>query len=365
MMKFNKNRRQLVQALGALVLSLGNATKAIAKPQDLLDRPADMHLRAKDSVFLAVARAGTRLVAVGEQGRIILSDDNGNQWQQAKAPTSVTLTAVHFPSAKKGWAVGHSGVVLHTSDGGKTWQKQLDGKLAATLHSASVARQALAGEDAVRQQRIAEQLIADGADKPFLDVYFLNENLGWIVGAYGLAFMTRDGGTAWESIMGRIANPKARHLYAIRPVGNTLYIAGEQGMLLAAADEGARFKVVSSPYKGSYFGVLGSETEILLFGLRGNAYWSGNRGQEWKKIDVGQAVTLTAGCQLGNGDLLLADESGRMLRSRDRGQHFVAVPIEKPSYISGLVEAADGSLILAGARGMIRLAASAIPKSEK
>ncbi len=35
-----------------------------------------------------------------------------------------------FSHAAKGWAVGHDGVVLHTSDGGESWRMQLDGNQA-------------------------------------------------------------------------------------------------------------------------------------------------------------------------------------------------------------------------------------------
>jgi AraC family transcriptional regulator len=42
--------------------------------------------------------------------------------------------------------------------------------------------------------RNAELLVSDGADKPFLDLYFKNDREGLGVGAYGLIFQTIDGG---------------------------------------------------------------------------------------------------------------------------------------------------------------------------
>ncbi len=54
----------------------------------------------------------------GERGIVLLSDDAGVSWRQAKVPVSVSLTAVQFVDAEQGWAVGHLGVVLHTQDGG-------------------------------------------------------------------------------------------------------------------------------------------------------------------------------------------------------------------------------------------------------
>src|SRR5438128_3555138 len=47
------------------------------------------------SVFMAVTRAGLRLVMVGEHGIVLLSDDGGRSFRQAKSvPVQSTLTAV-------------------------------------------------------------------------------------------------------------------------------------------------------------------------------------------------------------------------------------------------------------------------------
>jgi photosystem II stability/assembly factor-like uncharacterized protein len=46
--------------------------------------------------LLGAARAGERLVAVGQRGHILYSDDSGNAWQQAAVPVSADLNAVSF-----------------------------------------------------------------------------------------------------------------------------------------------------------------------------------------------------------------------------------------------------------------------------
>lgn len=93
---------------------------------DLLEIPAVESDKAASSLLLDIAKAGERLVAVGERGHIIYSDDNGKSWEQAEVPVMVTLTALDFSTPEKGWAVGHDGVVLHTEDSGETWVKQFD-----------------------------------------------------------------------------------------------------------------------------------------------------------------------------------------------------------------------------------------------
>ncbi|KAI3605945.1 BNR repeat protein (plasmid) [Cupriavidus necator H850] len=323
---------------------------------DLLDQPARLTPRASQSVLLAVTHAGPRLVAVGEAGIVLLSDDNGRTWRQTGVPVSVTLTHVFFISAKDGWAVGHSGVVLHTSDGGQTWLKQLDGRQAAQLELASAQ-----AEGDPRRVANAQRLVADGPDKPFFDVYFSDENNGFAVGAYGFIVGTRDGGKTWLSLMGRLDNPKGKHLYKIFATASGLYLAGEQGALYRSGDAGQHFVEVTTPYAGTYFDlVVSPKEELVALGLRGNAYRTGDGGATWSKVDTGTSATLTAGARLSDGSLVMVDETGRLLRSVDGGRAFTPVAIPRPSSFTGIAQAADGAVILSGAGGITRVPAHAI-----
>jgi len=84
-----------------------------------LNQPARMSGGAASGLFTSLALAGDRLVAAGERGRILWSDDDGQSWRQARTPTSVTLTNIRFVSPREGWASGQMGVILHTLDGGQ------------------------------------------------------------------------------------------------------------------------------------------------------------------------------------------------------------------------------------------------------
>lgn len=360
-MEFNLSLRGLLQA--GLACALLIAMQASAEP-DVLERPALTNARAANAVMLAVARADKRLVAVGERGLILLSDDNGVTWRQGKVPVSVSLTGVHFPVARTGWAVGHSGVVLSSTDGGETWVKQLDGRQAAQLVLDAV-RAAGADDGTANQLRRAEaeRLVADGPDKPFFDVHFFDQHNGLIVGAYGLIFGTHDGGKSWQSWLHRLDNPKGKHLYGIRAEGNGIAIAGEQGALFVSADKGKSFRAVESPYAGTYFGVFTmASNELLVFGLRGNAYLSRDGGLNWRKSNTGAQNTLTAGHRLVDGSLVLVDEGGRVLTSRDGGSSFRPMPLPKPSPLTGVAQAADGALVLSGVRGLRRIPRDAAGK---
>ena len=111
---------------------------------DVLDTPAQISPLASRSLLQAVAKAGDRLVAVGQRGHIVVSTDGGTTWKQSPVPVSSDLTAVYFVDDKQGWAVGHDGVILHTADGGDTWQLQLDGRKANALLVAAMERKVAA-----------------------------------------------------------------------------------------------------------------------------------------------------------------------------------------------------------------------------
>jgi len=328
-----------------------------------LDQPALECRRPAQAVLLDVTTAGSRLIAVGERGIIIFSDDAGQTWRQAKVPTSVSLTAVQFPTPKQGWAVGHAGIVLHSEDGGQTWTRQLDGRLAARLAlEAAQANMNPSGatgakaELARRQLADAQRLVDDGPVKPFLALQFENEQSGFVVGAYGLMFRTRDGGKSWQPWMNHLDNPKGLHLNAIRAVGQTIYLAGEQGLFLRSTDGGETFTRVATGYEGSYFTLAALPAgEVVVAGMRGNAYWSADQGKTFTKVESPLPVSFSAITALADGRLLFANQAGLVLESRDHGRSLQPLAIPRMPPLAGMTELRDGSIITVGFGGALRI----------
>uniref|UniRef100_A0ABX1PIL1 Photosynthesis system II assembly factor Ycf48/Hcf136-like domain-containing protein n=2 Tax=Aromatoleum anaerobium TaxID=182180 RepID=A0ABX1PIL1_9RHOO len=329
---------------------------------DLMEVAASIDVRATSAVQLAVTRAGDRLVSVGPRGTVLLSDDGGKTWRQARSvPSSVALTDVCFVNDKLGWAVGHSGIVLHSRDGGESWVRQLEGRQAAqqVLEEAQALAATGGREGAGRLLRDAQGMVEDGPDKPLLSVSFTNERRGYVVGAYGLALATEDGGQSWQAFMARLPNPRGKHLYQVRADGAKLLISGEQGALFHSDDAGLSFAEVRTPYPGTFFGVLSlAEDTVLAYGLRGNVWRSGDGGAAWTQIAIDQDITITSGVRLKDGAVVLADESGRLLRSDDQGRSFSALKAKAPNAVTALVQSDDGALVMSGARGLDRVDAA-------
>jgi photosystem II stability/assembly factor-like uncharacterized protein len=315
----------------ALLLAIGATAWAVQAAgdskgwRDVLDTPAVKSPLASRVLLNGMARVGSgRLVAVGQRGHIVYSDDAGQRWQQAEVPVSSDLVAVSFPDASNGWAVGHDGVVLRTKDGGKHW----------TLQAIEAAG-----------------LQSPGAENPFLDVWFRDASNGYVVGAFGLVLQTQDGGVNWNPLMHATDNPKSLHLYAVRGFGPDVYIAGEQGLMLKLAPGDTRFRALELPYKGTLFGLTGNAQSLLAYGLRGTVLRSTDGGRNWLPTTTGLQVGLTAGTRQDDGRIVLVSQAGHVLVSSDDGASFKVAKTERTVPAAAVAAPAPGTLVLAGPRG--------------
>lgn len=294
---------------------------AVALPCPALDsEPAAL---APKSLLLDAARAGSRLVVVGDRGHVLLSDDEGRNWRQVIVPTRAMLTAVSFGDAQHGWAVGHDGVILATADGGVTWTHQDSGKDLETI---------------------------------FLDVFFSDAQHGLAVGAYGKCVLTLDGGRTWQSAA---PIPDEVHINQIAATRNdTVYLAGEAGTLLFSDDARTGWKKCPVPYEGSLFGTLPfNEHALLTYGLRGHVFTSSDGGKAWEEQETSVPVLIMTGIRLKTGLIVLAGTGGNFFLSSDLGQTFASwKPTDYKGGVSSLLETTDGMILVVGELGVYRLA---------
>lgn len=273
---------------------------------------------APKSLLVDVARSDNTLIAVGERGHVLLSEDGGANWSQARVPTRSLLTAVTTLEGGHAWAVGHDAVILHSADGGKTWTRQY---------------------------------FAPDEGSPLLDVWFENASHGIAIGAYALFLETHDGGKTWER---RDVDEEERHWNAIAhaPDG-TLYVAAESGVVFRSTDKGKSWELKETPYRGSFLGCLClSNGAVLVYGLRGNVYRSTDRGESWQHIPTDQTVTLMGGTQTSDGVLVIVGLSGTLLVSTDSGLSFRSMNRPDRHALGAAIQGAPGSLLLFGENGV-------------
>ncbi|MEE8056872.1 MAG: YCF48-related protein [Pseudomonadales bacterium] len=365
---------QLYSMVLTLLLSMSVQANQLADP---LDMPAQQEAKAIHSLMLDVAWAGNRLVSVGEYGYVLYSDDQGVTWQQAEVPVQVALTAVYFVNAQRGWAVGHDGVILHSDDNGETWAVQLDGRATgAKLLTAATdwkvrIDQMMDGEltseeeEALSLQVDAVDLALDEAQRevevgpwrPFMDVYFRNENEGYAVGAFGYFFSTKDGGKTWFDSSPSLPNYELLNLYGFTELASgELLIVGEFGFVLRSADGGQTWQQQDIGYEGSLFGVRGvSDNNVALaVGLRGNAFLSPDGGLSWRAIKVGKTSILDIAV-IAEKKVIFVGLAGAVTLLDLMTYKTEDIKVRTRAHFASVASAKDGNFVLLGTSGIMRI----------
>ncbi len=332
----------------AVFLAIGLA-QPVNGQDEILPRPAYHAPDATQALTLDLIAIDSGWVAVGERGHVLLSDD-GNAWRQAEfVPVQATLTRV---TEKDGhmWAVGHDATIIHSHDGGETWDLQW---------------------------------FEPELEQPFLDVHFSDRNNGLAIGAYGIYLVTNDGGETWRELnmadlvvseaidweaveaRYRAENPDGLgfdrgcyefmecHLNAFLDLGDGRYmIAAERGYGFRSEDSGQTWESFRFAYSGSMFGLIEVRDGILAYGLRGNVQHSSDFGQTWTLLESPTQSTLLGADKANDGTVLMVGSGAARLTYRPELKTFELTEDRLGNALSSVVFKRDGSAIYAGEEGI-------------
>lgn len=140
---------------------------------------------------------------VGSSGTILHTVDGGTTWEAQESGTDRDLKAVAFVDNQRGWVVGHGGTILQTKDGGRHWT--------AVRSSAQ------------QLQEKGPIILGSGSHSELLKIFFLNEQEGWVGGEEGFLLHTRDGGEHWEQ----------GSRFTIAPIIGIHFVDAQNGWMLA------------------------------------------------------------------------------------------------------------------------------------
>ncbi|MFH1611370.1 MAG: YCF48-related protein [Patescibacteria group bacterium] len=187
------------------------------------------------------------VIAIGEDGTIVKTEDFGDSWQDVSVSTSNKLLRLEMYSATRGWIVGENGSIYKTTDGGDSWTAQTTG--------------------------VTEDLNG---------VYFLNWLDGYIVGDNGTFLVTTTGGTVWN-------DRSAGGVYEFNDVyfaSATYGLVATSHGLLYTTDGGSSWATRSGPgtsnlssfdfYSSSSGAVVGTSV----------AYTTKNQGASWTEYSI-------------------------------------------------------------------------------
>jgi len=172
------------------------------------------------------------------QGIILGTKDGGRSWdvQYAAGKRSSGLYALKFIDSTHGWAVGHN-LILTTSDGGMRWDEQFyrAGQYLFGIDFNGDAAGWVVGSDGVvlhttDQGKTWSEISAalTRRNNWFTDIKFIDTIHGWIASTDGMIIYTRDGGSSWSEEY-RNSSALFRKM-ASTPQG--LFVAGDEKIIL-------------------------------------------------------------------------------------------------------------------------------------
>jgi photosystem II stability/assembly factor-like uncharacterized protein len=290
------------------------------------DGAAKVRAGAIRSTLLDLIVAGKRLVAVGERGHVLLSDDEGKSWRQAKSvPTRTTLTCVHATDANTLWAAGHGGMILRSADAGETWSVTTGN--------------------------------ADGPDV-LLCIRVEPDGRGLAMGGFGIALATADGGKTWKpvSLLQGDAGEKHLNRLLVSNAGAWL-IAAEGGQVLRSTDRGdpssMKWTAVKTPYNGSLWTGLALPSGALLAGgMRGNIVRSTDDGLSWKHLPIAGAGSFTGAALLPDGRPVLVGVDGTVVVGDAAGEVFRLQRQDDRATLTALVALSGAKIVAATTAGL-------------
>ncbi|GAB4363377.1 MAG: hypothetical protein Kow0042_01210 [Calditrichia bacterium] len=226
-------------------------------------------------------------------------------WEIQFSGTSNALNAVYFLNPDTGWVVGASGTILHTTDGGFTWNP-----------------------------------IGFPSSADLNDLYFFNPDTGLVVGADGV-FRTTDGGVSWTNIPTGITDP----LLSVSFFDNWGIAGAFSQSIIYSQDGGQSWSVAQSGFFGGGFygaimlspslGFVGGENSIFqpLVGKSSNGgatwtfhafYLSNNEGRIYS-IDFTDEFIGYAASRLWDG-------RGAISKTQDGGANWTTSIFSEPLY---------------------------------
>lgn len=212
-------------------------------------------------------------------GIVLHSSDGGNTWELQQTPSTAFIKGIDFVDTQFGWAVGTeeerdiNPVVLHTTDGGLTWTRQ-------SLPEGYNALLSLAA------------------------VQFLDRQRGWVVGDFGLAFYTEDSGTTWQKHQIQASDGFFRNLFDVSVIDSQrVWVAGEYS--LAHTEDGGQTWHTDTTAVGhqvfdevffvdAIHGWLVTDVGELLKTIDGGGGWNSGKGN--LSEEIGHVFFLTPDC---------------------------------------------------------------------
>jgi fibro-slime domain-containing protein len=246
--------------------------------------------------------------AIGAGGRLIKTVNGGQTWVTIPAVSAVELRAIDFVTESRGFIARADGRMLETADGGATWlapnAAAIGGLWDVQCPVDDTVVFAIADGGRVMRRTLAGWVArASVPGKELRSVHFpVDNSRGCAVGLAGAIVTTTNGFagnvTGW-TIINAPANPAgANDLFGVHFLNNNLgYAVGANGMILKTTTGGASWTVLNSGVAVALRGVRAvSATTVFVVGDGGTTLVSRDAGATWTDAVSDATANLNAVC---------------------------------------------------------------------
>ncbi|CAD6877555.1 hypothetical protein [Methylomonas albis] len=318
----------------------------VAQPPAVKQKVAEIDPKATDLTAVSFIDS-LRGWAVGNGGIILATTDGGRSWQNQRSGTDGALSSVYFADSVHGWAVGSGGIILATSDGGKNWQSQASGTaqwLGCVKFTDNLNGWALGGNGlivATKNGGETWQVQAGNVARTLNSVAFIDDLRGWAVGEAGAIVATNDGGKAWQVQ----TSGSSEHLNSVRFLKDGLHgwATGDNGLIVATMDGGRSWQTQSSGTSSNLrsLGFLSDGSRGWAVGGDGTLLTTSDGGNTWQVASQKSLTRVQFLSNLQQGWVVGAD--GLILTTNNGGQTWQVQLSHTAQHLFGLHFLADGS----------------------
>lgn len=275
-------------------LLVSNLTLAVSADPELFQ----LYGGTAHDAFYGLCVDGEKGTAVGRSGLIVESSDGGQSWTVATAFTKRALLDISC-GAGSNVIVAQEGGVYVEVDGAYT---EIDSGTDARLMSVDGNSDGLmfivgsfgtvlsSSDGGLNWNSLTvdwEAILDDFVEPHLYDVNVAADGTVTIVGEFGLVIRSEDGGETWDDVHFGEAS-----LFSLRLAASGLgYAVGQDSKIIRTEDGGLNWSAVTTPPGGILLNVWFSDAgDVLVSGIR-SLLRSTDSGSTWTKVEIGDLVT--------------------------------------------------------------------------
>ncbi len=281
------NRIRVMDILGYFLVST-NAGATFTKTPATLDLGCEM--------YSFTLKANEYYVAVGEYAMVTKST-TGSDWDIKTEGFRQYLFDIWFTDAFHGYAVGHEGGIMKTTDGGDTW---------------SVTSPSLWNPE-------------------FRSLFFLNSTTGF-AGAGGLLYKTTNSGQTWTEVFSYESNPSLTStVYYIFFIDqNYGWITTGDGKIYHSTDGGLSWGLQYNLGFGALSTIVFVDRQVgYAVGSNRTFLKTTNSGGTWTQVGATGEEYFSSLHVFDPSNMIVCAHGGKVFKTADGGNTWISVPLPR------------------------------------